>query len=312
MNNYIFFLCFLCCIIFCKTAIADDENIIQKKHITVIGTVEGYKDIGMYWFRLRTNDKKVIHLGARGNFSNIVMECLDNAEEKENPVEISGIIIRYKSGDAGMDEGTVTCTPVKNISQFKMTDTKHNKFMLESEEYILADTLLNVTWKLIKSSVSQEQYKKILAEQRDWIEKGRDVAASKYGTSMKEIDAYTKVMQDRIKKLCSYISVDPISGIYKNKEISSKFNVLTRDKKIYVSGNAINNRNYHTCDFDGEGDIEQDNGWIKLKHDNMSDFYILFIQDGAEIVYTSSAIEQGCGFDFSGKYKIGDAIGGFH
>lgn len=258
----------------------------------------------MYWFRLRTNDGKVVHLGARGNFTDSVMKCLDTAEEKETPVSIFGLLVQFKGGDAGMEEATVTCSPVKRGVAFSMTDAKHRSFMLESEEYALADTLLNATWKLIKSAVPQEQYKKILAEQRAWAGKGRDAAASRYGASMKEIDAYAKTLQDRIAKLCSYIAVEPLFGTYKSKKISSEFTALTRGGKLHISGNASNQQG-HLCDFDGEGALGHENGWIAVKHDHSPDFYILFMKDGAEIEYTSSAAEQGCGVNvgFSGNYK---------
>lgn len=288
----------------CQVAIADDGTIAVKNHITAIGTVEGYKEVGMYWFRLRTNDGKVVHLGARGNFTDSVMKCLDTAEEKETPVSISGLLVQFKGGDAGMEEATVTCSPAKRGAAFSMTDAKHRLFMLESEKYALADTLLNATWKLIKPTVPQEQYKKILAEQRTWAGKGRDAAASGYGASMKEVDAYAKAMQDRIEKLCSYIAVEPLSGTYKSKKISSEFTALTRSGKLHISGNASNQQG-HLCDFDGEGVLGQKNGWIAVKHEEFSDFYMLFMKDGAEIVYTSSEAEQGCGIGvgFSGNYK---------
>lgn len=304
MKKQALFLSFLGFIISCQVAIADDGSVAGKKHITATGKVELYREIGMYWYRLHTSDGKVVHLGARCNFLDSVMECLETAEEKGTPVSISGLLVQYKSGDAGMDESTVTCMPVKSAAHFKMTDAKHQAFMMESEEYALADTLLNVTWKRIKSTVPQEQYKKILAEQRSWAGRSRDAAASVYGASMKEIDAYTKVMQDRIAKLCEYIAVTPLSGIYKSKKISSEFTALVQNGKLHISGNANNQRGY-LCDFDGEGVIGQKNGWIAVKHDSLPDFYMLFMKDGAEIVYISSETEQGCGIGvgFSGHYK---------
>ena len=77
----------------------------------------------------------------------------------------------------------VTQAQVGEAHTLKLTDALHEEFLAD-EDYALADALLNATWKQVKLSVSEDQYKKLLQEQRKWTASGRDEAARINASSM--------------------------------------------------------------------------------------------------------------------------------
>ncbi len=129
--------------------------------------------------------------------------------------------------------------------KFTMNDAKHNAFLSASRNYAQADRLLNATWKELKSSVPQEEYKKILADQRVWVSRERDAIARRYGASLSEVDAYTQTMQDRIKKLRGYLSSpkesfeDPFADAADEEPASAPGNVAANVKLSPESAVAL-------------------------------------------------------------------------
>lgn len=181
----------------------------------------------------------------------------------------------------------------------KPIDKGHSQFM-QDENYALSAALLNATWQQIKPNVTEPQYEKILQEQRQWIRKGRDEIARQHASSMPELEAYTKALQDRTAELTSIIAVSPKSASYDADW--AEFTISVQDGGISIEGNAASYSG-NTCFFEGSGKLTK--GWTVIQHDGYNNFYLLVTRTGAQIVYAGSGISQGCGdgVDFNYSYR---------
>lgn len=221
--------------------------------------------------------------------SKSAISCLEMSVSQGTRIKITGKFVEHEDGSTSALPEGLHCQvvgedalPLRNI---KFTEELHKKYLLD-EKYALADTLLNATWKQVKTNVSAEQYKKILQEQRNWASKGRDEAASGYSASMSDVEAFTRTMQDRTAVLAKIIAIDPSQGIFGSK--NGEFSLKIQDNTILIDGTAHAGQN--TCGIEGKGAVSK--GWIAVKNDYASNFYILFTRSGAQIAYTE---DQGCG-----------------
>lgn len=275
-------------------------KVINASQIEITGKAESYREVGMWWIRLHAGQGKPVLVGALSNFSDAVRECLERAAESQQHVIVRGMLTTYEGGDSGMDENTVQCVPATTATPktLKLTDAQHNKYSLESEQYALADTLLNASWRQVKPNVSETQYKQILQQQRQWASKGRDEAASRYAASLPEAEAFTKTMQERTAELVSIVAADPMRGTYAAN--GSGFTAVMQDGNIVIEGDAASEQG-NVCSFDGKGKAAK--GWITMKHDDAPNFYLLFTAKGAQIAYTGSGESQGCGVNVGFNYS---------
>ena len=189
----------------------------------------------------------------------------------------------------------------KEAHTLKLTDALHKEFLAD-EDYALADALLNATWKQVKLNVSEDQYKKLLQEQRKWTASGRDEAARIHASSMTPKAAFIRAMQDRTNALLRIVRMPPKAGVYTSP--NATFTVRINEAgyaSITVEGNADNGQG-HSCEFTGKGIINTYD-WTTLAHDDFPNFYLLFTRAGAELVYATGGISQGCGAGVNFNYS---------
>jgi len=195
----------------------------------------------------------------------------------------------------------VTQAQVGEAHTLKLTDAMHEEFLAD-ESYALADALLNATWKQVKLNVSEDQYKKLLQEQRKWTASGRDEAARMLASSMPQKAAFIRAMQDRTNALLQIVRMPPKAGVYTSP--NATFTVRINEAgyaSITVEGNADNGLG-HSCEFTGKGIINTYD-WTTLAHDDFPNFYLLFTRAGAELVYATGGISQGCGAGVNFNYS---------
>lgn len=183
------------------------------------------------------------------------------------------------------------------LKNYEMTDKKHKKFLKESEDYALADTMLNFTWYAMKDyydTVSngqlesqlayyKDKYKKILEEQRIWLETGRNAVASSFSIHLSEVDAFTLAIVARTQELAAFLYKKPQLGSYlytaannlKNPKVSLiqgghiLINSLPENdfnEKIIISGQSYS-KSGDICEIYGENIVQSIN-YSQILHGN--------------------------------------------
>lgn len=180
-----------------------------------------------------------------------------------------------------------------------LTDAMHGKFM-QNEEYAEADGLLNGTWQACKASMPQEEFRLLQEDQRRWLNGLRDSEAAKLADRMSLVTAYATVIRDRAERLAARIAVKPRSGEYEAG--FGGFLASVAGDNVVIEGNASWEQN--TCEFDGHGRISS--GWIRMRHSDFPDYFLLFTKKGARIYSPASGMAQGCGYNvsFDGEYRF--------
>lgn len=282
-------------------ALAANPKVVSEKAVSVSGKVESRKEAGMLWYELNTGTGKPLLIGAVYAFTGSNGDCLENAKNSGSPVTISGKLTMYDNGTGGFEEADARCTagpagaaaPAASGKQLKLDDKLHTELLGDSR-YKLADFMLNGTWKQVKANLSEDQYKQVLQDQRQWASQGRDAAASRYAASMPMVEAFIKAMQDRTEALAALVSVPPAAATFEMKNAS--ITVSVQDKTLSIEGDAFRGQN--TCTIEGKGAVGK--GWITIEND-MAKFYVLFTRKGAQVEYIE---DQGCGagVQFDGNY----------
>ena len=282
---------------FAASTLAAEPRIVSEKPASVSGKVETHREAAMLWYDLNTGKGEPLLIGAVYVFTGANGECLEKAEASGNTVTISGKLTMYDNGTGGFDENDAKCTPgaaaqPASGKQLKLDEKLHSQLM-QDQRYRLADIMLNGTWKQVKANVSEDQYKKILQDQRQWASQGRDAAASKYAASMPEVEAFIKAMQERTDALVNLVAATP-AGTFETD--NGSIAVSVQDKTLSVEGDAYRGQN--TCTIEGKGTVGK--GWTEIDN-GMSKFYMLFTRKGAQVVYVE---DQGCGagVQFAGSY----------
>ena len=283
---------------FSVSAQAAEPKIVSEKQASVSGKVETHREAAMLWYDLNTGKGEPLLIGAVYVFTGANGECLEKAEASGDTVTISGKLTMYDNGTGGFDEDSARCSAGATASAasgkpLKLDEKLHSQ-LLQDQGYRLADLLLNSTWKQVKANVSEEQYKQILQEQRQWASLGRDAAASKYAASMPAVEAFIKAMQERTDALVRLVATRPVAGTFESQ--NGTIAVKVQDKTVTVEGDAYRGQN--TCTIEGKG--AAGNGWTVIEND-MAKFYVLFTRKGAQVTYIE---DQGCGagVQFEGSY----------
>lgn len=122
-------------------------------------------------------------------------------------------------------------------SEFFLTDEKHDQFLAENEQYALADSMLNQTWKLLTKKLDKKAYRKLWRGHKVWLDEGRNTVANSFKTQVPQIPEYHAFMLAAVAKtqeLAQDIWHEPVLGRYVKRET---FVTLTReDKKIILQG----------------------------------------------------------------------------
>lgn len=305
------------------TALAATPRIVSEKAASVSGKVETTKEAGMMWYQLNTGMGKPLLIGAVYGFSGATAGCLEKAAATGNPATVSGKLTMYDNNTGGFDVedlqcsvsagapvvapaapvATVAAPPVSGMPAAPMAavsgrplklDEKLHSQLMQDDNYRQADSMLNSTWKQVKANMSEEQYKQILQDQRQWANQGRDAAASLYAASMPVVEAFTRAMQDRTDALVQLVAVPPAAGTFEMS--NGEFTVSIQGKTLSVVGDAFRGQN--VCNIEGKGTVGR--GWITVEND-IAKFYVLFTRKGAQVTYFE---DQGCGVgvQFAGSY----------
>ena len=90
---------------------------------------------------------------------------------------------------------------------FALSDADHKAMLAASQEYREADEGLNGAWKEAKKILTPDEFKKLTAEQREWVKKGRDEEAkAMIAGGVPKAQAYAGVTMERILHINNVIS----------------------------------------------------------------------------------------------------------
>jgi hypothetical protein len=157
---------------------------------------------------------------------------------------------------------------------FALSDADHKAMLGASEEYRDADEGLNGAWKEAKKILAADEFKKLTAEQREWVKKGRDEEAKALISSgLTKTQAYTEVTMDRILRINNVISRSVLvrsdkgyQGLYtyEDNRMSGELEVWWYDEEdpvhyvVFENSVVLGKDNVHFCSFTGKGELEGD------------------------------------------------------
>ena len=99
-----------------KNATGDKASpaVVSTEQMNITGTVETFREAGMWFARLHTGQGKPLMLGAMGNIPDDTWDCLEKAAETDQSVTLQGLLETFGDGSSGMNEKTVQCASNKN------------------------------------------------------------------------------------------------------------------------------------------------------------------------------------------------------
>ena len=195
---------------------------------------------------------------------------------------------------------------------FALGDAEHKTMLAQSQEYREADEGLNGAWKEAKKMLPADEYKKLLADQAQWVKTGRDAGAKAQidaGTS--KVDAYANVTMDRIRYVNNVISRSVLvhsdkgrQGLYTftGKGMTGVLEVWWYDESdpvhyiIFENSVPSGKDGANLCSFQGKGPLEGNKLVAVSDQDNAVKVTIVF--DGKKAtVTTDEAFKSGgvCG-----------------
>lgn len=186
-------------------------------------------------------------------------EELKNQEEKNNTAQ-PDVLAKQNSyivqGSAG--SGTQ--------GDFFLTDEKHARFLQENEQYMLADTMLNQTWKVLTKTLGKKAYRELWQKHKIWLETGRNTVANSFKKQVAAIPeqyAFMLAAVAKTQELAQDIWHEPVLGRYVRGDT---FVTLTKEEdKIVLQG--YGNVPYFAKNSDA-GKEEQAENTVKFLADN--------------------------------------------
>ncbi len=201
-------------------------------------------------------------------------------------------------------------------------DAEHRAMLAQSQEYREADEGLNGAWKEAKKMLPADEYKKLLADQAQWVKSGRDAEAKAQidaGTS--KADAYANVTMDRIRYVNNVISRSVLvhsdkgrQGLYTftGKGMTGVLEVWWYDESdpvhyvIFENSVPSGKDGANLCSFQGKGPLEGNT--IVAVSDQDDSMKVTIVFDGKKAtVTTDEAFKSGgvCGQGviFDGEYS---------
>lgn len=138
-------------------------------------------------------------------------------------------------------------------AEFFLTDEKHDTFLAENEQYALADSMLNQTWKLLMKKLDKKAYRKLWQGHKVWLDTGRNTVANSFKDQVPQIPEYHAFMLATVAKtqeLAQSVWHEPVLGRYVKGE---NFVTLTREEeKTILQG--YGNISYLTSSASKESD----------------------------------------------------------
>lgn len=157
-------------------------------------------------------------------------EALKNQEEKKNTAAPNGLEKQNTLAVQGKGE---------NVTQedFFLSDEKHAQFLLENEQYMLADSMLNQTWKVLTKTLSKKAYRELWQKHKVWLETGRNTVANSFKKQVSAIPepyAFMLATVAKTQELAQDIWHEPVLGRYVKGDT---FVTLTKEEdKIVLQG----------------------------------------------------------------------------
>ncbi len=156
-----------------------------------------------------------------------------NAENKAEENKNTGGMITEPPVNTANTENAAQAEP----AEFFLTDEKHALFLAENEQYALADSMLNQTWKLLVKKLDRKAYRKLWRGHKVWLDTGRNTVANSFKTQVPQIPEYHAFMLATVAKtqeLAQGIWHEPVLGRYVKGET---FVTLTKEEeKIILQG----------------------------------------------------------------------------
>ena len=84
---------------------------------------------------------------------------------------------------------------------YAISDADYNRYKATSENFSRADRELNNVLARLKGRLSDNDYKKLIEEQREWLDVGIGIESGFYMRSMPPEDAYALAMDNRTRRL---------------------------------------------------------------------------------------------------------------
>lgn len=174
------------------------------------------------------------------------------ADETKNTQEKK---IAGKVTENAIVENTEKVLPAEPVesAEFFLTDEKHDQFLVENEQYALADNMLNQTWKLLVKKLDKKAYRKLWQTHKVWLDTGRNTVANSFKKQVSQIPEYHAFMLAAVAKtqeLAQDVWHEPVLGRYGKGET---FVTLTQEEeKTILQG--YGNISYLTSSASKESD----------------------------------------------------------
>ncbi len=134
-------------------------------------------------------------------------------------------------------ENNAEQSPADFQEDFFLTDEKHAHFTADNEQYALADSMLNQTWRILVRKSDKKAYGKLWQGHKIWLESGRNDVANTFKEQVPVIPedhAFMLATVAKTQELAQKIWHEPVLGRYVKGET---FVTLTEeDEKIFLQG----------------------------------------------------------------------------
>ncbi len=134
-------------------------------------------------------------------------------------------------------ENNAEQSPADFQEDFFLTDEKHAHFTADNEQYALADSMLNQTWRILVRKSDKKAYGKLWQGHKIWLESGRNDVANTFKEQVPAIPedhAFMLATVAKTQELAQKIWHEPVLGRYVKGET---FVTLTEeDEKVFLQG----------------------------------------------------------------------------
>lgn len=134
-------------------------------------------------------------------------------------------------------ENNAEQSPEDFQEDFFLTDEKHAHFTADNEQYALADSMLNQTWRILVRKSDKKAYGKLWQGHKIWLESGRNDVANTFKEQVPAIPedhAFMLATVAKTQELAQKIWHEPVLGRYVKGET---FVTLTEeDEKVFLQG----------------------------------------------------------------------------
>lgn len=120
---------------------------------------------------------------------------------------------------------------------FILTDEKHARFLAENEQYALADSMLNLTWKELVRTLDKKAYRQLWKGHKKWLEGDRNRVAQSFldkVPGIPEDHAFMLAAAAKTQELAQRIWQRPEQGTYKKGDL--QVTVTEEEGKLFVQG----------------------------------------------------------------------------